>query len=262
MNTSMQLVRYQLRNVVRGRAVLVYGLLLLAVSWGLVRFAGSPERALLSLGNVVLIVVPLVGLVFGTVFFYDAREFNELVLSQPVGRTPVYRGLYWGLTLPLIGVFVLAVIPPLLMVRPSWEVGVAILTLTMGGVLLTAVFVAIATWLAVRFDEPIKGLGSALVVWFFFVVLYDALVLMVAQAFSAYPLERPMLALMMLNPVDLARILLLMQLDASALMGYTGAVFRSFFEGTMGPLLAFGTLLVWISVPLLLGHRAFQRRDF
>jgi Cu-processing system permease protein len=59
----------------------------------LLRF-GSGEKALLSLVNVVLFVTPLVTLVFATVYQYNAREFIELLLAQPVKRRQLFGGLF------------------------------------------------------------------------------------------------------------------------------------------------------------------------
>jgi len=80
--------------------------------------------------------------------------------------------------------------------------------------------------------------------------------------FADYPLERPLLAVMLLNPVDLARVLMLLQLDVSALMGYTGAVFKSFFGSAGGMLLACGALLLWAAAPPLAALHLFRRKDF
>jgi len=80
--------------------------------------------------------------------------------------------------------------------------------------------------------------------------------------FADYPLERPALAAMIANPIDLARVLILMRLDVSALMGYTGAVFKNFFGGTGGLTVAALALALWVAVPAWLGVRAFQRKDF
>lgn len=71
-----------------------------------------------------------------------------------------------------------------------------------------------------------------------------------------------MLVLMILNPVDLARLALLLQFDVSALMGYTGAVFRSFFGSTGGLLVSLAALLAWLAGPVLLGARRFETKDF
>jgi len=67
---------------------------------------------------------------------------------------------------------------------------------------------------------------------------------------------------MLANPIDLARLLILLRLDVSALMGYTGAVFERFFGSAGGALLASLALVMWTGVPLLLGARRFQRKDF
>ena len=93
-------------------------------------------------------------------------------------------------------------------------------------------------------------------------VVYDGIVLTAVALFSDYPIERPLLGLMFANPVDLGRVLLLLRLDASALMGYTGAVFERFFAGTRGVLLASVALTSWALVPVVAGARMFRRKDF
>ena len=83
-----------------------------------------------------------------------------------------------------------------------------------------------------------------------------------AAAFGEYPLERPLLALMLANPVDVARVLVLTQLDVSALMGYTGAIFEHTFGTTIGVVVAAAALFIWWTVPLGFAGRRFLRRDF
>ena len=135
-------------------------------------------------------------------------------------------------------------------------------TLVAAGVLLTFVFTSVAFLAGVHFEDRAKGLGFALLVWFCCAVLYDGLILLVATMFRDYPLEPALLALTVLNPVDLARVLLLLTLDAAALMGYTGAVFGRFFGSALGIAAAAAALLLWTAVPFLLGLRGFNRKDF
>ena len=61
-----------------------------------------------------------------------------------------------------------------------------------------------------------------------FTVIFDGLMLLLLFQFSDYPIERTMIGLTAFSPVDLCRILILLQLDVSALMGFTGALFRDF----------------------------------
>ena len=109
---------------------------------------------------------------------------------------------------------------------------------------------------------PALGLGAAIVAWLGAVVVYDGLMLLGITMFAEWPLETPSLIATFLNPVDLGRVLLLLQFDLSALMGYTGAVFERFFGGSTGTLLAIGALLFWITLPSLAALRRFQRKDW
>jgi len=134
--------------------------------------------------------------------------------------------------------------------------------LALAGVALTFVFTAIAMLITVRTDDRVKGLGLAIGIWLLLAVLYDGLVLLGLLIFADYPLESPALTLMMSNPIDLARVTMLLRFDAAALMGYTGAVLQRFFGSIGGSVLAGGALVLWTAVPVALGLRAFQRKDF
>lgn len=71
-----------------------------------------------------------------------------------------------------------------------------------------------------------------------------------------------MLVLGMANPIDLARMTILMKLDASALMGYTGAVFREFFGSITGIAVVLALMTLWTLAPLIAAARAFSKKDF
>ena len=263
MSAARKVLASQLRDVGRSRWMLGYALLLLLATELLLRFGGSGERALLSLLNVVLLLLPLMSVVFGTLYVHNAREFLELLLAQPVGRGALFAGLFGGLVIPLAGAFLLGVGGPLLLQgggEPGYYAHCALLL--SAGVLLTLVFTAFALCVAVRFDDRAWALGVALIVWLFCTLVYDGLILLVTTLFGNYPLEGPLLALTFLNPVDLARVLLLLSFDISALLGYTGAVYERFFQGGWGGGLAVLALLLCAAVPFLFGLRWFRRKDF
>jgi Cu-processing system permease protein len=260
-NAARMVLGYSLSNLRRNWLVLGYGLLFLFLTDALFRFGGGGPRVAASLMNVVLIVIPLVSVVFGTLYFSNSREFIELLLAQPVSRPSLFTGLYFGLALPLALAFGAGVaIPAVLhggagLLRPT-------IMLLLSGVLLTFVFTSVAFLAGVRFEDRAKGLGFALLVWFCCTVLYDGVILLVAMAFRDYPLEPVLLGLTVLNPVDLARVLLLLTLDAAALMGYTGAVFGRFFGTPLGIAAAGAALLMWTGLPFVAGLRGFNRKDF
>ena len=105
-------------------------------------------------------------------------------------------------------------------------------------------------------------LRSAIGVWFALTIAYDGAIIAAVSAFGDWPLERPMLVAMLGNPVDLARVLVLTALDATALLGYTGALFRRLLGTALGPAVALVALTAWAAVPVLLARRRFLRRDF
>lgn len=263
MNTIARVTRYELNDVLRSKWVGAYALFFLLITDALFRFGGSGATVLVSLTNVVLILIPLVSILFGTMYLYDAREFTELLLTQPVDRRDLYVGLFTGLAVPLAAGFVVGVGLPF-----AWHglEGAAQLTalgtLLFSGVLLTFTFVALAFVVANRFEDKVRGLGLSIGLWLFFAVLYDGFLLLAAHALADYPLEKPMIAFTLLNPVDLGRVLLLLQFDVSALMGYTGAVFERFFGSAAGMALSSAALLAWTALPFSLGLFFFKRKDF
>lgn len=260
---TAKIFKYELSDVVRSKWVIVYAAFFFAVTEAFFQFGGGSESVMLSLMNVVLILVPLVCAIFGTMYLYNAREFTELMLSQPVQRSSLLAGLYTGLSVPLAASFVLGAGLPFALhgVQDAQQAATLALMLTIG-VLLTFVFVALAALVATLFQDKVKGLATSVLGWLFFAVLYDGVILLLVNAFAAYPLEKPMIGATLLNPVDLGRVLLMLQFDISALMGYTGAVFQSFFGSGWGMGLSFGALILWLVVPLFFTFRLFQRRDF
>ena len=121
---------------------------------------------------------------------------------------------------------------------------------------------ALATLTAVVVDDRSRRLGAALIVWMLGTLLYDGVILLVVTVFADYPLELALIGLTLVNPVDLARVLLLLRFDAGALMGYTGAVFERFFGTGEGIIVAACALVVWSSAPLVLAARRFRAKDF
>lgn len=263
MNAVALVLRAGARDLARNRWLLAYGFGLAGIAELLFVFGGAGNQVVLSLLNATLLLVPLVALVFGTMHVYASREFIELLLSQPLPRTSVFTGLYLGLALPLAGAFLLGVGVPLVLHGAASEAPIAaLLALAVGGAFLTAAFSALAMAIALGTDDRLKGMSLSLGAWFLLTIGYDGAVLAVVSMFGDWPLDRPLLGLMLGNPVDVARVLVLTALDASALLGYTGALFRRAFGSLLGPSIALTALTLWCAFPVFLARRRFLQRDF
>ena len=92
-------------------------------------------------------------------------------------------------------------------------------------------------------------------------MLFDALVLFIIYQFSDYPIEKMLIGLSALSPIDVARIVILLNTDAAAMMGYTGAVFKNYLGTSFGFMMAFLVLFIWAFVPFYLSLRIFKKKD-
>lgn len=253
----IRIVKYVLSDILRGRVAIAYTLFLLAAGFGLFNLGGDVDKGLVSILSVVLMIVPLTSLVFATIHYYNSYEFIELLSAQPIRRHTLLLGQYLGVAAALGTAFFVGVgLPILLYARTS--VGGCILA---AGLLLTLVFVAIAFLGAVSTRDKARGMGVALLLWLFFALLFDGILLFIVFTFQDYPMEKAAIGLVALNPIDLARTFVLLQMDVSALMGMTGAVMRDFLGSGAGIAYTLGVLMAWISVPLTLALRVFKRKD-
>jgi Cu-processing system permease protein len=200
--------------------------------------------------NIIVVLTPLIGTIFGVMYFYNSREFTELLLAQPLKRSTIFLGQYIGVSLSLALSLVLGLGIPFLAYGVLKSSAIFDFTsLLLVGAFLTFIFVALAFNIALSNENKIKGFGYTILVWLFLAVIYDGLFLISLIVFQDYPLDQFSLVTTMFNPIDLSRILILLKLDISALLGYTGAVFKQFFGTNYGMIVSTSILLCWIILP-------------
>lgn len=252
-----------LKDLFRSRFIGAYFLFYLAAGYGLMQYAPTSSAGLGALLSLVLFLAPLCAIVFGTLYFYQSRGFQELMLAQPVSRKALLAGQGLALSLALSMAFGLGLGIPT--VALGFNSGADFLLLAVflgGGILLHLSFLALAFLIALSVEDRLRGFSTSLVLWLIMVFLYDGGLLYLLTYFSDYPLDRFTIVAILLNPVDLERILVLMQLDASVLLGYTGAVFRRFFGTTLGIFTALGAMTLWVVLPTALFFRRLEKKDF
>ena len=262
MSIVLRIARFGIRDLARSRWLAVYTLFFVFATWGLFRFSDTEQKAVLSLVNVTLFVVPLASIVFGTIYLYGSREFVELMLAQPVARTRLYGGIYLGLVISMAGAGTIGIGIPLVLLSHSGVIMEPAVTLIAMTVALSAAFTGVASVIAYAVEDRVRGLAAALGAWLVLAIVWDAAVLMIATQFADYPIEKGMLGAMIANPIDLARLLLLFQFDVAALLGYTGAVFQRVLGAGLGTFIAAVALLAWAVLPAAAGGRLFHRKDF
>ena len=262
MKLVKKILRYEIHNTIRSKWVIFYAFFFFVVGYSLFAFSGDVNKAYISLMNIVLIVIPLVSLIFGSIYLYNSREFVEMMLSQPIDRRSLFLGIYFGTSIPLSLAYSIGMFLPFILFGKVNQQFEGVLFLLLIGIALTFVFTAIAFLITVLQDDKAKGLGFSILIWLILTVIYDGLVLLVVYYFEDYPLEKVMIALSLINPIDLARILFLIEFNFSALMGYTGAVFQNFFGSFFGVLFSAFFLLLWIIILLFFSTKSFLKKDF
>lgn len=253
----MKLYKHVLYDIIRSRVVIAYTLLLLLISLVLFQTESDVSKSLQSLLTIILLIVPLVSIIFTTIHYYNSYEFFELLLAYPLSRRRLFLSQYGGVAGSLLLAFFLGVGLPVWMLAPG-PVGASLL---FTGICLTLIFTSLAMLAAVCTRDKARGIGLAILLWFYFSLLYDGILLMLLYVFSDYPMEKWTLVLTALNPIDLGRIFIMLQMDLSALMGYTGAVYQSFFGSMMGMIFTAMVMLAWMVIPLWLALRRFNRKD-
>jgi len=249
--------KYVLLDLLKNRSILVYTIVLGILSFSLLNLDSQSSKGLLSLLNITLLFVPVITTLFATIYFFNSLEFIELLLCQPVKRPAILLSEYFGMALSLSVSYAAGIGIPLLILVS----GTASLMLVATGILLTFIFTAIALFLFVLFRDKTKGIGAAIVVSLFFTLLFDGLVMAFIFSFSEYPIDKALVGIMAFNPVDLGRVLMLLQLDVAVLMGYSGALFKKFLGSAAGSFYSVACMLCWIFIPLLLSVRIFGKKD-
>lgn len=253
-----KIIKYVVLDIISNKIVIAYAVFLLIASLGLFLMEDVPEKSLTSMLTINLILVPLVSIIFSTIYIYNSSEFIELLSAQPVKRNTLWLSLFIGLSLSLGLAFVVGCGIPILIFAPT-ATGISLLV---SGFMLSIIFVSIALLATVLTKDKAKGIGISLLLWFYFSLLFDGLVLFLLFQLLDYPLENLIVALSVLNPIDLARITTLIHMDVSALMGATSAVFKQSFSGYLGTCISIFVLLLWILIPLYFSLRKFKKKDF
>ena len=253
-----RILKYVLYDIIRNKWLITFTVILFLFCSGIIYFSKDITKSIAGILNVVLAIIPLACLLFGSIHYYNSREFIQMLLSQPVKRASIFRAEYLGLSISMSAAYLTGVIVPLVFFGFSK----VILYLAIEGVFLCFIFTGIGMMVSIFINEKVKGVGLLLLIWLYFSVLYDGLILMLYFMFSDYPLEKVTIVSTFLNPVDISRILILLNLDISALLGYSGATFQKFFGNVPGVVFSFIMLILWTIIPFIISINKFKNKNF
>lgn len=258
----------EFRDRMRNRWVLAVALVFTVFSLVIAYFGGAQQGAvgfrsieftIASLVSLVIYLIPLIALLLGFDAIVGERERGslDLLLSLPITRLELLLGKYLGLAaaLALSTLAGFGMVAVLLARQMSWASMYHYFGFMLSSVLLGLAFLSLAVLLSVLARDRTRASGLAIATWFFFVLVFDLLLLGVLVGSGGRFGGEAFALLLLLNPADVFRILNVFSLeDVRTLYGLATVV-----PPAMGsPLKMGGAMLVWIAVPLALAHWRFK----
>lgn len=221
-------------------------------------------RVTLSLMNLVLLLVPLTGLLMGVGSLAAGGDALPLLLAQPVSRSEVLAGKYLGLGLALSAAQALGfggggVVVAL---QAGADQLPGYVALTVMSLVLGWQSIALAVMIAALAADRLQAIAAALLAWLAMAIAYDLAVLGLTAVLSGLPLEAVLFPALLLNPVDLTRVLVTLAVGSGALFGPTSAVLARWFGAGGGIAAGAAVLALETLLPLAIAARVFRRRDW
>ena len=258
----------EFRDRLRNRWVLAVALVFTVFSLVITYFGGaqqgqlglrSIEFTITSLVSLVIYLIPLIALLLGFDAIVGERERGslDLLLALPITRLELLLGKYLGLAAALtlstlVGFGLVAV---LLFVQFGWPGLFHYLGFMFSSVLLGLAFLSLAVFMSVVARERTRASGLAIALWFFFVLVFDLLLLGALVATGGSYGGDAFAYLLLLNPADVFRILNVFSLeDVRSMYGLGSIVPPSLAKPSLMGLV----MLAWIVVPLVLARWRFK----
>lgn len=252
-----KLVKYTLYDLLKSMWILAIFLFYAFTVYMLVKFGKSIEKVVISYSNLSSLTLSLFSVLLSTAYIYNNKNFLEFILSQPVKRSTFLISATLSLSLSLgISYLLGSLLSFYYLVGHS----TSFLKSVMLNLSLVPSFVCLGVFSFLVVEDRVKGLGFSLFLWLFFCFLYDAIVLYSIVALSEYPVEKLIFALTFLNPLDLLRLIVLMDVGVYELMGFVGKRLAEYLKNLWFlPVL----LSLFYTILLLLANlNIFKRRDF
>ncbi|HEY4664408.1 MAG TPA: ABC transporter permease [Comamonas sp.] len=258
----------EFRDRMRNRWVLAVTLVFTVFSLVIAYFGGaqqgsigfrSIEFTIASLVSLVIYLIPLIALLLGFDAIVGEREHGslDLLLALPITRLELLLGKYVGLALALtlstlIGFGMVAVV--------LWRHMNASALYHYAGFMLSSVlmglaFLSLAVLISVLSRDRTRASGMAIATWFFFVLVFDLLLLGLLVTTGGQFAGDAFAWLLLGNPADVFRILNVFSMeDVRTLYGLTSVV-----PSTLGQPWAMGSvMLAWIVLPLAIANWRFK----
>lgn len=268
--TIFTITQKELRDARRNRWFLLYavafGGLSLALAWMTLSGGGSRGlagygRTSASLLNLILLIVPLMGLTLGALSLAGEREKGTLLylMAQPITQGELLLGKFIGLALALLAAITLGFGVTAVLIARGGSADVRTYLLLLGlTCLLALASLSVGFLISTVVQRGATAVGLALFLWLLLVFFGD--LGLMGSALVMRLDVRQLFYLALLNPLQLFKIAAILGLRSSLeMLGPVGVFAMRTYGAQLLPLLA-GLLALWVLVPFLATVQLFKRR--
>ena len=265
------IARKEFRDAKRNRWLILYALIFGALSFSIVWLALSGTSSYSSVGfgrtaasliNMVILIVPLMGLTLGSLSVAGERDKKTMLylLAQPVTKLEIIIGKYLGLSLALIvslicgfgvtGIFIAVKAGSL---QPTLYAAFIFLT-----ILLALISLSFGFLISVLVQKSVTAISTALFVWLFLVLFTDLGLMGTALVLNLR--VRELFIITLSNPLQVYKIATILTLHGSLEVLGPGGIYAT---RTYGSILLPGLIAIMsasIIIPLGICYSVLCRK--
>lgn len=267
----LSVAKKEFHSGVRNKVILFLTLLMGFMALVIIYF-GSAARGqvgidtsgatLVSLVSLSTYIIPIISLILGHDLIVGEVEGKTLglILTLPVSRFEIYIGKFLGQSLSIITVITLGLgmIIPFMLYAGGFSILKDLIVFILSANLLGLSFLSIAQLCSTITNERVKSIGLSLFFWFFFVLIFDLILVGLLVSTKGHFDGKLFSFLLFLNPTDIFRIVNLFDIEKAK--GSFGLI--TLAKGNYYLVSAYIGYIAWIVIPLSVGHLVFKKKSF
>ena len=269
-NAMRAIARKELSDKLRSRWVLVIASGFAAFTIVIAYFGGassgvagfrSMDATIASLTSLVTYFIPILALTLGGGIIADERDKGtlDIYLSSPISVSEFIMGKFFGLAIALaISTLVgLGISGAVLLVQLGFSAIGSYIIFMLNSVILGLIFLSVSFLVSILFNERARVIAFTVFLWLFFAVLYDLGLVGLLIITKGTVGNEIFSALLMLNPVDIYRILNFLSIgELNVFLGLASVELPSYMKTSV----LWGLSLLWVALPLIVSYHLFKKR--
>ncbi|MEK6673774.1 MAG: ABC transporter permease subunit [Nitrospirota bacterium] len=221
----------------------------------------SMDATIASLTSLVTYFIPILALTLGGGIIADERDKGtlEIYLSSPMSIGEFITGKFLGLAVALVlsttaGLGIAGIV---IIIKLGFSTVLTYLLFVLNSVFLGLIFLSVSFLVSILFSDRARVIAFTIFLWLFFAVLYDLGLVGLLIITKGVVGNEVFSALLVLNPVDVYRVLNFLSIGELRVFLGLAAVELPGYMNT--PVLWVITLL-WVVMPLYLSYYFFKKR--